>query len=289
MFATTLKSFAKINIGLRVLSKRSDGYHNLETIFHPIKLHDEISIKIEPTTTGTNSVILKFNKPFIPLTKDNLCYKAVEHFFKEFRIKDCYKFDLDIRKNIPVGGGLGGGSSNAAALLKCLIKFFKIDVSANRTAILETALSIGSDVPFFLILKSCYAEGRGEKITVLREFWPDFYTLIVNPNLHVSTKWAFQKLNVSNDSDKELILNTVKKFDYHNSHLFTNDFEEIVFKKYSVLRDIKDDIKRRGAIYASMSGSGATMFGFFEKTNKEALKNCQEYYVKKNFFTYVSY
>ncbi len=285
----TINSYAKINVGLRILRKREDGFHDLETIFYPVKLHDEISIKIEKSSTGFNSVILKSNKPYIPLTKDNLCYKASEIFFKAFNIKECYKISFDIRKNIPVGGGLGGGSSNAAAVLKFLLKFLNIDIAENRQKILDMALSIGSDVPFFLMSKPCYAEGRGEKMSVLPEFKIEYSILIINPNLHVSTKWAFEKLNLTPGIQKESSLKEIKKFDLSQADKFKNDFEDIVFEKYELLREVKETLLNMGAEFASMSGSGATMYGIFDKKNNlSTLLKCRDYFDSKKYFTYIS-
>jgi len=288
MFNKTIKSFAKINIGLRVLRKREDGFHDLETIFFPVKLFDEISLKIEPSLLKLNSVRLKSNKSYIPLTKDNLCYRAIEYFFKTFYIKDCYTLNLYLKKNIPVGGGLGGGSSNAAAIIKALINYFKIDIENHRKKILDLALSIGSDVPFFLMTKPCYAEHRGEKMQILPDFEIAYDILIVNPNLHVSTKWAFEKLNMKEGSEKESVLKNVKTFDLLHKDEFVNDFEAIIFPKFETLKKIKSELSDMGAVYSSMSGTGATMFGFFERENKTHLRNCCDYYNKKQYFTYIS-
>jgi 4-diphosphocytidyl-2-C-methyl-D-erythritol kinase len=288
MFTSKINSFAKINIGLRILKKREDGYHDIETIFYPVKLHDEISITIQKSDSQYNSVILKSNKPYIPLSKDNLCYKAVENFFRSFRIKECYKLNFYIKKHIPVGGGLGGGSSNAAAVLKFLIKYLDIDIVSNKKIILELALSIGSDVPFFLMNKPCYGEGKGEIITLLPEFKIDYDILIVNPNLHVSTKWAFEKLNFKPGQSKDYLLKGIRKFEPDNLDIFKNDFEEIIFSKYTLLKEIKEELINMGAVYASMSGSGATMFGLFDKKENGTLKKCREYFNSKQYFTFVS-
>ena len=288
MFAVSLKSYAKINIGLRILKKREDGYHDLETIFYPVKLHDEIQIEIEKSDNDYNSVLLKSNKSFIPLSKDNLCYKAVELFFNEFKIKDCFKISLNINKYIPVGGGLGGGSSNAAAIIKFLVKHLAIDIDSNRKKILQLALSIGSDVPFFLMMKPCYAGGRGEKMIMLNSFQINYDIFIVNPNLHVSTKWAFERLNFSAKDAKEPVLDSIKEFSLENAGLFVNDFEATVFRKHDELRVIKEELMKMGAVFSSMSGTGATMYAFFDKNKKGTLKKCREYYNSKNYFTYVS-
>jgi len=288
MFNKIIKSFAKINIGLRVLRKREDGFHDLETIFYPIKLFDEITVRIEPSASKFNSVSLKSNKSYIPLTRDNLCYKATEYFFKTFQIKDCFTINIYLKKNIPVGGGLGGGSSNSATIIKTLINYFKIDIECNRKKILDLALSTGSDVPFFLMMKPCYAEARGEKIQILSGFYIDYDILIVNPNLHVSTKWAFEKLNMKEGCEKESILKNVQTFDLSQKDKYINDFEEIIFSKFETLEKIKHELVDMGAVYSSMSGTGATMFGFFERENKTLLRNCRAYYNKKQYFTYVS-
>lgn len=288
MFSANLKSYSKINIGLRILGKRKDGYHNLETIFYPVKLHDDVFIKIESNPENTNSVILKSNKSFIPLNIENLCYKAVVKFFTYFKIKDYYKITIDIKKMIPVGGGLGGGSSDAATVLKFLIKFFQIDVDINKLKIIDLALSLGSDVPFFLVLKPCYASGRGEKMKVLNNFRLSYNILIVNPNLHVSTKWAFEKLSLSREVEKESVLNEINYFDLKLKNHFVNDFEEVVFSKYQTLKQIKDELLQKGSVYASMSGSGATMYGFFEKDSMQSMTECREYFNVKKYFTFIS-
>lgn len=288
MIISKLYSYAKINIGLRILRKREDGYHDLETIFYPVKLNDEIKIEIQRSEKDINSVILSSNKPFIPLSKDNLCYKAIEKFFKEFRIRDCYDISIFIDKKIPVGGGLGGGSSNAAAIIKFLIKFMNIDISSNREKILSLALSIGSDVPFFLMMKPCYAGSRGEKMISLKDFKIDYDILIVNPNLHISTKWAFERLNYKKDYSKEPVLKDIKNFEPGIYDLLINDFEQVVFRKYREMKEIKEELMVMGALFSSMSGSGATMYGFFDRNKKGTLRKCREYYAAKNYFTFVS-
>lgn len=288
MLSTTLKSFAKINIGLRILKKRDDGYHDIETIFYPVSLFDEIKVQIESNTVALNSVSLTSNKSFIPLNKYNLCYKAIENFFKAFEIKDYFKIKIDLNKKIPVGGGLGGGSSNAAAVLKFLIKYFSIDIFNNKEKINNLALSIGSDVPFFLIMKPCYAEGRGEKLKILKDFIVNYDILIVNPNLHISTKWAFENLGFKNENNVSAILNDVQTFNINDKTKFTNDFENLVFKKHKILNEIKNELDENGSVYSSMSGSGATMFGFFDKKNKKKMHRTKYNFANKNYFTFIS-
>lgn len=288
MFTASVNSYAKINTGLRVIRKRDDGFHDLETIFYPVKLRDQISIEIQRSENDHNSVIIKSDRPFIPLSKDNLCYKAVEQFFREFRVKENYNIILSIKKNIPVGGGLGGGSSNAAAVIRFLINFMNIDIASNREKILNIALSIGSDVPFFLMLKPCYAGSRGERMVFLKEYRINYDILIVNPNLHISTRWAFEKLNYRKGFSKPYVLKDITKFEPGIFKLLENDFEEVVFRKYSELKDIKSELIDLGAEFSSMSGTGATMYGMFDKNNKASLKKCRDYYDEKKYFTFIS-
>ena len=288
LLKTKLQACGKINLGLRILRKRKDGYHDLETIFYPIKLHDDIFIEIEPSEKAINSVVLKSNKSFIPLNKDNLCYKAVEKFFINFRIKEFFKIDIELIKNIPVGGGLGGGSSDAASVIKFLIKFFNLKIEDNREKIMELALSIGSDVPFFLVMKPCYASGRGEKINILRNFKINNNILIVNPNLHVSTKWAFEKLNIPSEINSKPLLDNVSNFNPGKTDIYVNDFENIVFPKFEILKKIKDELYESGCLHASLSGSGATMYALYDVNKKKEMLNMYDYYKSQKYFTYIS-
>ncbi len=281
-----LISASKINLGLKVLQKRPDGFHDIETIFYPTELHDDISIDIKPNGQNHNSLFIHCNKQYVPQNKDNICYKAIEAFFRKFHITDCFDIDIKINKRIPVGGGLGGGSSNAAAVIEFVIKYFKIDVDANKNEILETALSIGSDVPFFLYLKPCFASKRGEDIKVLSDFKINGKILIVNPNLHISTKWAFESLHLQPDKIRSSELSTVEKFSPDIFPLLENDFEKIVFEKYHILKEIKDKLYQSGAIFASMSGTGATMYGIFN--NETDIQMLFKKFREDNYFAFIS-
>lgn len=282
-----LKAPAKINLGLKIINKRSDGFHNLETIFYPVKLADEISFEIFSSGKDNNSVFLNSDNKFIPHDRNNVCYKIIENFFKTFRIKEYFTIKIYLHKLIPVGGGLGGGSSDAAAILKYLINFFKINVSEHKNEILNVALTVGSDVPFFLIHKPCFASGRGEKMNILKDFnLEDYDILLVNPNLHVSTKFAFESLNYTADEIHNSELKNVTMFDESVLHLLENDFEKIVFEKYSELEIIKKELIDFGALYSSLSGSGATMYGIFKKD--DTIEKIYNYYKEKGYFVFIS-
>lgn len=290
MIQQVLNSHAKINVGLRIRGMREDGYHEIETIFYPLRLRDVVTISlVQNAGSGSNSVILKSNKSYIPLNRDNLCYIAFEKFFRAFRIRDSYSCTIDIEKNIPVSGGLGGGSSNAAAVIKFLVRTLNIDVKSNREKLIETAREIGSDVPFFLLMRPCYAEGRGEIMRELPGFRINYDILAVNPNARVSTRWAFEKLAMKGLPMKPKMLDKVTAFAPEQNDLFVNEFEPVIFLKQPHLREIKDTLIRYGAVYASLSGSGATLYGLFRKEHRSKVRILAESLQKEGCFTYLSY
>ena len=282
-----LKAQAKINLGLKIINKRSDGFHNLETIFYPLKLADEISFEIYSSNKNNNSVFLNSDNKFIPHDRNNVCYQVIENFFNIFRITDYFTIKVYLHKIIPVGGGLGGGSSDAASILKYLINYFKIDVTKHKNEILNVALSVGSDFPFFLIHKPCFASGRGENMKILKDFNLDNYSiLLVNQNLHISTKFAFESLNFTQDEIHNSELKNITQFDESILNLLENDFEKIVFKKFPELEDAKKELIDFGAVYSSLSGSGATMFGIFNKD--DSVNTAYNYYKEKGYFVFIS-
>lgn len=283
-----IKAPAKINIGLRILSKRDDGYHNLETIFYPVKLYDELFVQIRKSDAGTNSIIIRTEKNSVHLNKNNTCFKAVQSFFKTFRIKDNYKLEIKLRKNIPIGGGLGGGSSDAGAVLRFLVKYFNINITEEKDKLIQCALEVGSDVPFFLIQKPCYATGKGEYLQLLNSFILNYDILLVNPNQHVSTKLAYESLGLSNDYVKNQVLNKVTEFNLENIEYFVNDFEKVVFPIYPILEKVKDDLYKRGAVFSSMSGSGAVIYGFFDRSDKDKLNYAVKEYRMSGYFTAIA-
>lgn len=283
-FNMILKSISKINVGLKIIGKRDDGFHEIETIFYPLNFYDEIDLKIKPSQKKSNTLFINSNNHYLPKDKSNICYKVIANFFREFNITDFFSINIFINKRIPVGGGLGGGSSNAASILKYLIKYFRINIKKSAKSILSVAGSTGSDVPFFLIGKPCYAEGKGEKLRILKNFRLNYRILIVTPATHVSTRWAYDSLNLNPGVFAEKKLKNVTEFDLNNKNLFVNDFEEIVFKKYAELKDIKIKLLESGSIFASLSGSGSTLYGLFRDSEKELLFKCVSYFKEKNYF-----
>lgn len=267
------KTPAKINFSLRIISRRKDSYHNLETIFFPVRLYDEITVNISPAAKCSISV--KANAGSALEGKKNICYRAAEMFLEEFKIPQDYKIAVRIKKNIPHGAGLGGGSSDAAAVLKILARYFKI---SNSSKLKKLALALGSDVPFFLLGKPAYATGRGEKLTPLEGFKVKGKILLVNPGIHISTPWAFKELSLK--KSKRAILKGVKKYDPADTRLMINDFERVVFRKYPEIEKLKLDMLALGAEYSLMSGSGSTVYGVFRGTKIEEAKR---YFRRKGY------
>ncbi len=272
------KAPAKVNFGLRILSKRKDSFHNLETIFCPVKLYDEISLDVKAASKGSISV--KTNAGSSLEGKNNICYRAAEMFLEELKIEGSYKIAIRIKKNIPHGAGLGGGSSDAAAILKILARYFRI---SKTSKLQKLALALGSDVPFFLLGKPAYATGRGEKLASLPGFKVRGKILLVNPGIHISTPWAFKELNLQ--KRKRAILRSVKKYDPADSRLLINDFERVIFRKYPEIEKLKLEILALGAEYSLMSGSGSTVYGVFRGTKiEEAMK----YFKRKGYRVFIA-
>jgi len=278
------KALAKINIGLRILSKREDGFHNLESVFYPVNLFDEVSVDISNSKENKNSVYISSNNPLIPVDKNNICYKIIISFFKIFNIRKTYIIKINIKKNIPVGGGLGGGSSDAAAVLKHLIYYFKVNINSEKQNILKIAAETGSDVPFFLISKPCLARGKGENLTLLPDYKINYHILIVNTGVHISTKWAYEALKFPADIVKEPMYSGLSNFNESDINKITNDFESVAFEKYIELEAVKNDFYHFGAVYASMTGSGASLYGFFRE--KPDMEKAIIYFKDKKYKVY---
>ncbi len=270
------KSPAKINIGLNIIRKREDGYHDLETIFYPLLLSDILTFEKADDTT------LESNSNEINSLKTNLIFTALEYL--ESIVDRKLNVKIYLEKNIPIGAGLGGGSSNAAAILKALNQLFELNLNFDK--LLETALKLGSDVPFFLEPFPCFASSRGEirKNIQLSLSQP---ILIVNPGIHISTKWAFQNLELTSHkkSLKELCDHSCVTIENIKDYA-TNDFEIIVFKKYPEIKLIKDKLDASGAEFVSMTGTGSTVYGVFSNLQKAR-------WVKEDFdrsyFTYINF
>ncbi len=240
---------AKINLSLKILNKRKDGYHNIKSVFQTVSLCDEIFI----SDSQTEKEIEFICEPKVTKKpEDNLAYRAIL-LLKKYTYENG-KIKVKIVKNIPVGAGLGGGSSDAAGVLKGLVKFWNIKISMD--VLKKLALKLGADVPFFLYGGKCLVEGIGEKIKRLKPTPEEknFYILLVYPEFKISTKKVYEMFDKCHC--KEFLIAEQQS---------TNDLEKIVFKKYPELKEIKEKLIDSGTIFSSMSGSGSTIFGIFKK------------------------
>ncbi|MBI3752575.1 MAG: 4-(cytidine 5'-diphospho)-2-C-methyl-D-erythritol kinase [Deltaproteobacteria bacterium] len=253
---------AKINLFLKVLKKREDGYHDIVSIMQPISLYDEIILKIEKG----KGISVECNNKSIPCDKTNLVYRAAEVFFRSARIKR--NLSIKIKKNIPVAAGLGGGSSNAAAALKALNEITSVCLSQEK--LMEMAAGLGSDVPFFILGKPCLASGRGEILEPVN--LPQFWYILINPGFPVSTQWAYQNLNLTKmEEDISIAILKVSaacragRWDNPAAlqGVLINDLEEATIRKHPEIQEIKTLLIDFGATGALMSGSGPTVFGIF--------------------------
>ena len=244
---------AKINLGLHVVEKRTDGYHNLETVFYPVKLHDVVEIT---DAVETNCVIRGIELP--GNATDNICLKAYQLLKRDF---DLPPQQITLLKNIPVGAGLGGGSADAAFLIKLLNQKFELGLEDVQME--SYAGKLGADCPFFIRNEPVYAEGIGDQFSAVHVDLSGYFMVLVKPPVHVSTADAYSGIKPmkSGTSLKDLISLPVTEWKQN----LKNDFEDSVFVKFPEIGLLKDQLYAAGAIYASMSGSGSTVFGIFEK------------------------
>jgi len=244
----------KINLGLSILAKRADGYHELETVFYPIAVSDALEILPATNLTLTQTGI---DVPGDP--DQNLCLKAYHLLKKDF--PQLPPVQMHLHKNIPMGAGLGGGSSDGTSALLILNQQFALGL--HESQLIQYASQLGSDCPFFVYNKACHATGRGEILTPIVLDLSNYQFVLVHPGIHISTAWAFQQLDPHTKS--ESIQTIIEKPIIEWKTTLINDFEAPVFKAEPTLFDIKSKLYQLGAIYASMSGSGSSLFGIFPK------------------------
>jgi 4-diphosphocytidyl-2-C-methyl-D-erythritol kinase len=250
-----LRAYAKINIGLRILGKRPDGFHNIETVFHEIDLCDELTFE------RADAISLRTSSPHVPTDSRNLCVLAAEALHT--RVHGGEGVRISLKKNIPVGAGLGGGSSDAATVLVALNKFW--NAGLDRRELESLASTLGSDVPFFIRGGTAMGTSRGESLDFFDLKIP-FWIVTVTPPVHISTSWAYSQVTVRNRKTGENLRSLVVKGMADPSKLpgiITNDFEESVFGAHPEIQRIKERMKTLRALFALMSGSGSSVFGLF--------------------------
>jgi len=270
---------SKINLGLNVVEKRADGYHNIETVFYPVQWCDVLEVVEDGRwKMGEGSGMVEDGIEFSTsgLTvdsdlKNNLCARAIQLVKKDFQITEV---KMHLHKIIPMGAGLGGGSSDAAFTLKLLNDLFHLKLSNDDLK--NYANQIGSDCSFFIDNTPTLASGRGEILEKINLSLNGYFILIVKPDVHISTVDAYKMImpQFPKQSLKEIIQLPITEWSRNLG--MKNDFEIPVFEKYPVVREIKNNLYQQGAIYASMSGSGSAVYGIFEKKefNKNAFKDC---------------
>lgn len=252
----------KINIGLNIVSKRSDGYHNLETVFFPIPLRDNLEFK-EIENEDVPYRLVSGGVPIEGKPEDNLIVKVYLDMKAEFNLP---ALELSLYKNIPMGAGLGGGSSDAAAMMKGLNEAYNLQLSAED---MEKRLAkFGADCPFFVRNKPAYATGIGDEITNCNVSLKDKFIVLVKPDVFVSTKEAYA--HVTPKLPAIPLAEAIKLPIETWKEQIVNDFEQSVFPFHPELPAIKQTLYDMGAVYASMSGSGSTMYGIFNRPTPEA-------------------
>ncbi len=248
---------AKINIGLNIINKRSDGFHNLETVFYPVMIKDVLEV--------IESKELLFTCSGLPVpgdAKDNICLKAYHLLSRDFNLPPVH---VHLHKNIPIGAGLGGGSSDASFFIRLMNE--KFDLGLNTQEMENYASRLGSDCAFFIKNAPVYASGKGDEFAKIKLDLSNYYLILAMPPVRIATADAFKGIVPAPSSLlKELIKTPVNNWKYS----IKNDFETSVFNKYPELAIIKENLYRAGALYASMSGSGSSVYGIFRAPVKLA-------------------
>jgi len=273
MNSVSFKSYAKVNIGLQIRNQRKDRYHNLHTIFQELDLHDNITI-----FKKSEGWDISINEPSIPTDETNTGIKAYLELKKEY--PELGGISIEIDKNIPSGGGLGGGSSNAAAVLKGVNQLFELKISDNELE--QIAVRVGADVPFFIKGGTQIGNGIGEILTQVAKPVSGYYLLIL-PDIFIGTAWAYKSMKkyLDKDTDRPNFAHFLERKNLSQT-IFDNDFERIVIPTYPEIGEIKSALINYGADYASLSGSGSTVFGVFNdeaKAKKAEFKFREQYHI----------
>jgi 4-diphosphocytidyl-2-C-methyl-D-erythritol kinase len=262
----------KINLGLHITQKRIDGYHNIETVFYPLAIHD--ILEIIPSNNQINIDYISSGIPISGNNIDNLCFKAYHLLKKDF--PQLPPIQLHLHKNIPMGAGLGGGSSDGSFALKMLNHIFQLHLSDAQ--LIAYALLLGSDCPFFILNTPCMGKGRGELLTPLHLNLSAYKILIVNPGIHINTSWAFTQIIPQQPT---ISLEQIIQQPIHTwKDQLTNDFERPVCIQYPEIAILIKQLYQANAVYAALSGSGSSVFALFESSASLPLSFPDHYYTK---------
>lgn len=258
-----LRAFAKINLGLDVIRRREDGYHDVRMIMQTIQMYDQLEMEKK----SSKGIALMTNLSYIPVNENNLVYKAAKLLMEQYQIQEGVSIHLN--KFIPVAAGMAGGSSDAAAALVGMNKLFHLGMS--KKELMKVGVKIGADVPYCIMRGTALSEGIGEKLTALPSL-PACYILIGKPGVSVSTKFVYTNLKLDEKTkhpDIDGMLYALQRQDlYGITDRMENVLESVTVPAYPVIQEIKDHMKAHGALNALMSGSGPTVFGIFDDKKK---------------------
>ncbi len=248
---------AKINLGLRITRRRPDGYHDIETMFYPVGLCDALEIVRAPEGSEKDALAISGNN--IPgAAEDNIVLLGVRKLRESFRVPALH---IHLHKRIPAGAGLGGGSSDAASALRAINRIFNLSIG--NAKLKEIAAALGSDCPFFIDQVPAFASGRGEILYPAPFILNGYHIVLANPGIQAGTREAYAECRPSlPETPLELLLNRPVN-EWKDTVL--NDFEEIIFPKYPVIKELKSAFYDSGAVFSSMSGSGSTVFGIYSE------------------------
>jgi 4-diphosphocytidyl-2-C-methyl-D-erythritol kinase len=273
----TVNAYAKINLGLDVLRRREDGYHDVCMIMQSLELHDVITIQ----PTKEQGISMTTNLSYLPGNQDNLVYKAASLFMESYGLTSGLFIHLE--KQIPVAAGLAGGSSDAAATLLGLNQLFRKDIP--KEELMKLGVKIGADVPYCIMLGTALSEGIGELLTPLPPI-PSCSILLVKPDISVSTKYVYEKLQLNEKSvhpDIRAMRNALAGADLHAlAKSMDNILQTVTIREYPIISEIKDKMKELGALNSLMSGSGPTVFGIYQ--NRELAKKALTYFKRHRHF-----
>jgi len=263
----------KINLGLNVIQKREDGFHNIETIFYPVAWQDGLEI-ISTNDVAENIQFSASGETITGERETNLCIRAYQLIKQDFPQLPAIKMHL--HKTIPIGAGLGGGSADGAFTLKLIDKLFTLGLAKER--LMKYALELGSDCPFFIYNQPCFATNRGEVLEEIELDLSAYKLIMVCPGIHITTAQAFSMVNPLSPSK------SIKQIAQQPLETWTielkNDFEQPVFEQHPEIKKIKDDLYKTGALYAAMSGTGSTVYGILPKNKEMTFSFPSNYLVK---------
>lgn len=265
-----LKAMAKINLGLDVVRRREDGYHEVRMIMQTVNLYDKLVI----TVSEEPGIRLTTNLGFLPVNEDNLIYKAARLLMDEYDIKK--GVDIQLQKFIPVAAGMAGGSTDAAATLIGMNRLFHLNLS--RQQLMDYGVKLGADVPYCIAGGTALSEGIGEILTPLPDV-PKGYVLVAKPGINVSTRFVYTNLKLNEETehpDIDAQIEAIKEQDFRKmAGLMGNVLETVTIPAHPIIQEIKDFMMREGAVNAMMSGSGPTVFGLYED-KQLAEKACEK-------------